>query len=414
MNVKDAVWENIIFSKTGPFFPFRSLIDICKLRGVYMKLVDCMWYATNTEGISIDSLLRAQKIADLFNCILEPVSPGIIVGMPSSSYRPHATGAGLSEGKGGAVGFYWRIADRPRWTAFPGLRDYLVKRHKSSSHEGVDIIEFLDRGSSSDGVEIRIITDPLHPLKRVTTGSLLGAFARRDIVGGEVLGIYPGLLSSLSEMDPFLAALPKEEKNVAWSYDIETGIPSFSYHGAVVRNAMCAINDFHGIEVPHSAGASVKKVPIKILGVLPLVIFQARRAIPFGAELTLSYGPAWVKTFTAYFPKAKEFFITQSSEPLNTSRTARSGAAVYDQTHYAHLFIPFTIAPLAVTDATIVLKRSHKKRKIIEEVLHPPPRFNCTRSVNPPLFQTAARNIKRKFTDGWRKSRGRELKGLIA
>ena len=390
---------------TGPFFPAAMLIRLCDEMGVHgISCVDGVWTSADatSSGAGAGAVVsapgansygtRSQLVADMFSCILVPVPPFVVDDMSSSCYRPHlgvlgrgicvppntASGGvdvGASAGAGATTvadsaspassspSFsYWRIADRPRWSAFPGLREALASRHRMSTSglDGSEVLNLLDRGSSGDAVEMRMITDDAHPLRKVVTGSLAGAFARRAIAPGEVLGIYPGTLVSVSELDPFLAALPLEQQRAAWSYDIETGFPEYSFHGAAVRNVMCTLNDFHGIEPNPSLGASVRKVPVRLAGVLPLVLFVASRAVPAHAEVTLSYGPAWVKTFTAYFPAAKEFFRGGRGEPSLFEQALSFGFSCGERTRAAK--------KAAVDDHTVTARAQEALRLFSEKV----------------------------------------------
>ena len=48
---------------------------------------------------------------------------------------------------------------------------------------------------------------------------------------------------------------------------------------------LCGINDYHGID----RTPSVCKVPLRLGGVVPVVLFVAARDVAPGAELTLKY-----------------------------------------------------------------------------------------------------------------------------
>jgi len=114
------------------------------------------------------------------------------------------------------------------------------------------------------------------------------------------------MLATLCDLDPYLSTLSMEDQKLAWSYDIESGIKELTFHGAGARNIMAGINDFHGI----TSEATVCKFPVKLGGILPLVVFVTQRPVCAGSEMTLNYGPAWVKTFCKYHPSARDLFQT--------------------------------------------------------------------------------------------------------
>jgi hypothetical protein len=349
-------WGEQVFSPTGPLFYTPMLYHLMQLVGVTNVQTDgASWFVASGGGGggggapsaasaagAPDYTDRSRLTADLLSALLAPVSDSVVSALPASSFRPHLPGGGgatsppcsprstsRSRGGGGGGGggggpptAYWRIRDAPAWGSFPGLRAAVASRTRVTDAGGgaerlnaEAVLRLLDSGGVCGATQLRRIHDPAHPLSQYVGGSLVGTFAARAVGAGEALGVYAGVLAPVDALESYLTKLPREAQRAAWSYDIECGIHELTLHGAGVRNALAGINDFHGID-PTALGASVTKVPVRVGGVLPIVVFVARRAVPAGAELTLNYGPAWVRTFVGYFPAAKEFF--QNSQDLST------------------------------------------------------------------------------------------------
>lgn len=245
--------------------------------------------------------------AQLCETFLQPVTDAQLNSIPSTCCRESILSAGP----------HYRLKDRIDFSKYPNLRESLLLRHRNlflqdNHFDFENILNFFEyKGGECGKVMLCTIHDPLHPLSQVAgAGNVSGTFAREPIKNHEILGMYPGVLMPMASLDKWMAHLPVDDRRKSWMYDLTSSVTDYSYHGMGVRNVLAGINDYHGID---AQGASVKKVSVKIGGILPVVFFVAARDINTGEELTLKYGEAWVSTFMKYFPSTNVAGIFQNS-----------------------------------------------------------------------------------------------------
>ena len=70
-------------------------------------------------------------------------------------------------------------------------------------------------------------------------------------------------------------------------------------------------------------------MPLRLGGLVPLVLFVAARDVPAGAELTLKYGEAWVSTFLRYFRSASAAAVFAA--PAKQEHEVRARAPPFDR-----------------------------------------------------------------------------------
>lgn len=192
----------------------------------------------------------------------------------------------------GIAGRRWfRLRSAVDWAAWPGLPEWLGTVHAEALRQRghVDFAAFLrliGAGGDAGATGLARPTARNHPLARDPTA--VGLFMRTAVGRGTPLGLYPGLLAPMREAEAWMQALPTWpvgadagvgaaagggssggvlvpgvgvvpatlapllSKSSVWAYDYAAPtLPAlggtYTYLGAFVRNAMCAVNDYHRI-----------------------------------------------------------------------------------------------------------------------------------------------------------------------
>lgn len=264
------LWPSIVYNPSGPMYPKRYIDKFAddevqyakqKLQTKAERAAKVKEPVSNNNSASVakskrkrtageDELVdddddgdskyarhRDLMVRDLVECCLEAVPLEVLHTIPASTFR-----GDVDDAIAGKTVIY-RLRDRMDFRRYPGLRDYLLNRHRNSlwqdSQADVEaVIRMLEAGTVTGKLTLGHITDLKHPLRVLNVDSAAGAFATVPLRAGEPLGVYPGVLTPYNELNSFMGLLPMSERSKIWSYDIEAPINGYSFHGAGVRNVL--------------------------------------------------------------------------------------------------------------------------------------------------------------------------------
>lgn len=266
-----ALWEGTVYNPSGPMYPRRYITKFAEdeVASYGSKLaaartaqreataaastasapsngkskrrrtaeVEDIVEVEEDDTTSVYARDRARMVRDLIECVLEVVPDEVLAAIPSNTFRVDVDAA-LADGEP-----IVRLKDRVDFRPYPGLRDYLLHRHRAGlmqdgNVEAEAVLRMLEAGTVTGKLTVGHITDKAHPLCVLNVDSAAGAFATVPLRSGEPLGVYPGVLTQYAHLGTWMSGLEAEEKAKVWSYDIEAPINGYSFHGAGVRNVL--------------------------------------------------------------------------------------------------------------------------------------------------------------------------------